>query len=208
MQGILECLRPKNTKQLRFFLGAVNQFNKFIPDLAKLCFLFRTLLKKDNYWNWGEEQENAFKAVNEVIKKATSLNHFKRNCPLRMICDASKSGLGAVLQQEENSVWKAITFASRFLTELGSKYSIIELALLAIVWSVGYFWSYAYGVPFKIISDHKALATVLKGQKANKTYSSRLTRWVDRLLPYHFEVMLRSNNRYRRLFIPKLFTTE
>ena len=44
-------------------------------------------------------------------------------------------------------------------------------------------------VPFKIKSDHKALATVLKGQKANKTYSSRFTRWVDWLLLFEFEVI-------------------
>ena len=28
---------------------------------------------------------------------------------------------------------------------------------------------------------------MLKGQKANKTYSSRLARWADRLLPFEFE---------------------
>ena len=44
-------------------------------------------------------------------------------------------------------------------------------------------------VPFKIKSDNKALATVLKGQKANKTYSSRFTRWVDWLLLFEFEVI-------------------
>ena len=60
---------------------------------------------------------------------------------------------------------------------------------MAIVWSIEYFRSYVYEVPFKIISDHKASATVLKGQKANKTYSSRLTWWLDRLLPYDFEVI-------------------
>ena len=61
--------------------------------------------------------------------------------------------------------------------------------MLAIVWAVEYLRSYVNGVPFKIISDHKALATVLKGQKANKTYSSRLTKWVDRLLPFEFELI-------------------
>ena len=39
------------------------------------------------------------------------------------------------------------------------------------------------GIQFEIISDHKALTAILKGNRANKTYSSRLTRWVDRLLP-------------------------
>ena len=39
-----------------------------------------------------------------------------------------------------------------------------------------------------MVTDHKALATILKGNKGNKTYSSRLTRWVDRLLPFNFEI--------------------
>ena len=64
----------------------------------------------------------------------------------------------------------------KFLTELEAKYSINELELLAIVWSVEYFRNYVYGVKFEIKSDLKALATVLKGHKRNKTYFSRLTR--------------------------------
>ena len=116
------------------------------------------------------------------------LNHFKRQCPLMIIWDVRKSGLGAALQREENNEWKPISFASRFLTEMESKYFINELGLLAIVWSVEYFRSYVYGDAFKIISDRNALATVLTGQKANKTYSSRLTRWVDQLLLFDIGV--------------------
>ena len=44
------------------------------------------------------------------------------------------------------------------------------------------------GTKFQIVSDHKAVTSVLKGNKNNKTYSSRLTRWVDRLLPFEFEI--------------------
>ena len=47
VQGIAEKLRPTNLKELRSFLGAVNQFNKFILDLATICFPFRSILKKD-----------------------------------------------------------------------------------------------------------------------------------------------------------------
>ena len=35
VQGQTEKLRPTNLKELRSFLGAVNQFNKFIPDLRQ-----------------------------------------------------------------------------------------------------------------------------------------------------------------------------
>ena len=44
-------------------------------------------------------------------------------------------------------------------------------------------------VKFQVISDHKALASVLRPNRGNKTFSSRLTRWVDRLLPFEFEVI-------------------
>ena len=40
-----------------------------------------------------------------------------------------------------------------------------------------------------IATDHKALVSALDENKSNKTYQSRLTRWVDRLLPSHFKVL-------------------
>ena len=56
---------------------------------------------------------------------------------MRIICDASKNGPGAVLQQKQsNNEWRPICFASRFLTDFETKYSINELELLAIVWAV------------------------------------------------------------------------
>ena len=189
-QGISERLRPTNLKQLRSFLGAVNQFNKFIPNLAAISFPFRSILKRDADWTWNSDHETAFKRINEEIKKVVELSHFKRNQEIRIICDASKQGLGAVLQQiQNNGEWKPICFASRFLTNFEAKYSINELELLAIVWAVEHFKNYVYGVQFKIISDHKALMTALKPNRGNKTFSSRLTRWVDRLLPFDFEVV-------------------
>ena len=189
-QGISERLRPTNLKQLRSFLGAVNQFNKFIPSLAAISFPFRSILKRDAKWTWNSDHETAFKRINEEIEKVVELSHFKRNQENRIICDASKQGLGAVLQQNQNNgEWKPICFASRFLTNFEAKYSINELELLAIVWAVEHFKNYVYGVKFKIISDHKALMTVLKPNRGNKTFSSRLTRWVDRLLPFEFEVV-------------------
>ena len=51
VQGISDKLRPTNLKELRSFLGAVNQFNRFVPDLATICFPFRSILKRDAEWN-------------------------------------------------------------------------------------------------------------------------------------------------------------
>ena len=80
------------------------------------------------------------------MKKVPELTHFKRNKPLRIICDSSKQGVGALLQQCEENKWKPISYASRFLSELESKYSVNEKELLAVVWSVEHFKNYVYGV--------------------------------------------------------------
>ena len=47
VQGITENLRPTNLKDLRSFLAAVNQFNKFVLELASICFPFRSILEKE-----------------------------------------------------------------------------------------------------------------------------------------------------------------
>ena len=46
-QGISDRLRPTNFKQLRSFLGAVNQLKNFVSNLASISCHFRTILKKD-----------------------------------------------------------------------------------------------------------------------------------------------------------------
>ena len=191
VQAITKTLTPKNLKELRSYLGAMNQLNRFIPNLAQLCHELRPLLKKDQPWNWGEKHDKAIQVINEKVKQVAEAGHFKRSSPIRIICDANKAGLGAVLQQlDENNEnnCRPIHFASRFLTPLEDKFSINELELPAIVWAIEHFKNYLYGTKFRISSDHKALTSVLKGNKNNKTYSSRLTRWVDRLLPFDFEI--------------------
>ena len=36
------------------------------------------------------------------------------------------------------------------------------------------------------MTDHRALLSILKSHRSNKSYNSRLTRWIDRLLPFDF----------------------
>ena len=81
-----------------------------------------------------------------------------------------------------------MSFATRFSTDFEAKYSINKLELLAVVWAIEHFKIYVYGVKFRIISDHKALASVLKPNRVNNTFSSGLTRLVDRLLSFEFEI--------------------
>ena len=84
--------------------------------------------------------------------------------------------------------WGQIAFASRYLNNQEKKYSTNELELLAVVWAVDRFKHYLLGKKFVIVTDHKALTSALEENRSNKTYQSRLTRWVDRLLPYQIKI--------------------
>ena len=136
-QGIGCRLRPTNLKQLRSYPGAVIQFNKLIPKLATISYPFRSILKKGAEWNWQKEHEEAFFKITQEISKIAELSHFKRVKEIRIICDASKQGIGAVLQQfQDNGEWRPICFASQFLSDFEcsteSKCSINELEILAM----------------------------------------------------------------------------
>ena len=69
-----------------------------------------------------------------------------------------------------------------------NKYSVNELELLAAVWAIENFKYYLYGRRFTLITDHQALVSALQCNKNNKIYQSRLTRWIDRLLPFDFDI--------------------
>ena len=68
------------------------------------------------------------------------------------------------------------------------KYSTNELELLGVVWATEHFRNYLYGIEFQIVTDHEALLSALSANHGSKTMHSRLTRWVNRLLPFNFKI--------------------
>ena len=96
--------------------------------------------------------------------------------------------MGCALEQQTPKGWHTVAFASRFLNSVEDRYSINELELLGVVWSVEHFKYYLYGKPFTVITDHRALLSIMRENRSNKSYNSRLTRWVDRLLPFDFSI--------------------
>ena len=178
---------PRNPKELKSFLGAVQYFAKFIKDLSKLTDRMRQLLKKNTEWEWTEERENDFRKVKETLAELPCLTHFSPKRENIITTDASKHGLGAILwQTQSDGNRKPIQYASRYLNDAEKRYSTNELELLAVVWGLEHFRFYIYGKPVKLFSDHSALEPLLRRNRANKIYSARLTRWLDRIA--HFDV--------------------
>ena len=62
------------------------------------------------------------------------------------------------------------------------------MELFGVVGSIEYFKNYLYGEEFSIITDHRALLSILKEHRSTKSHNSRFSRWVGPLLPYQFKI--------------------
>ena len=186
--AILALEAPKVLKKLRSFLGSVHYIGKFIPNLAQISHPLRPILKKSSRFLWTVEHENCFNEIKTRIANATANSHYNPQRETRVKCDASRSGLETTLEQLTVDGWKPIAFASRFLNSSEERYNVNELELLGVVWSIGYFKNDLYGKHITVITNHRALLSIMKENRLNKSYNSRLTRWVDRLLLFQFDI--------------------
>ena len=131
-----------------------------------------------------------FEEIKTAVAGIAQIQYYDPKKETWIKCDASHSGLGATLEQKtEDNEWVPIAFASSYLNVQEKKYSTNDFELLAVVWAVDRFEHYLLGKEFILATGHKALTSALGEYKSNKTYQSRLTRWVDRLLPYQFKVV-------------------
>ena len=174
-------------------MGSIHNLVKIIPNLGTLSAPLRPLLTKSTQktskkLGWEDKHTAAFINIKQAITIIVEQKHFDINCQTRVKWEASKEGLGACLEQKQNSTWQPMAYASRFLSKNQQRYSINELELLAVVWSLEHCKYYLFGSYFRLQMDHQALLSALKNNRVNKTYQIRLTRWVDRLLPFHFKV--------------------
>ena len=142
-------------------------------------------MKKSIRFVWGQEQKHAFYQLKKAITHPDVLAYFKNDCKIRIVTDASPVGLGAVLTQLQDGSWRVISYASRSLTNVESRYSQTEKEALAIVWACERFNLYVFGKEFELETDHRPLQYIYS--RKSKT-SARVERWVLRLQAYNFKV--------------------
>ncbi len=87
------------------------------------------------------------------------MRYYNLNEDVTLQCDASQSGLGAVLQQNGQPV----AYASRALTDTETRYAQIEKELLAIVFGCEHFEAYTYGRDIvHVETDHQPLEAIMR----------------------------------------------
>jgi hypothetical protein len=94
--------------------------------------------------------------------------------------DASRlNGIGFVLKQEIDGIWRPVQAGSRFLTETEGRYAMVELELLAICWAAKKCASFIDGLTltnFEIWTDHAPLIPILNKYTLPEIENKRLQR--------------------------------
>ena len=60
--------KPEDMAELRSFLGLATYLGDFMPNFADLLDPLQKLLRKGQNWEWGDEQNCAFKLLKESLE--------------------------------------------------------------------------------------------------------------------------------------------
>ncbi len=190
VRAIRDHPRPKTRRQLRAFLGLVGYYRKFVAGFHRWSSILtpHTSTATAGELGWTEPMLEAFhRLCNELC------NHVCLYVPcvddvFMLECDASSTGIGAVLSVVRDGEQLPVAFFSRQLHGAQARYSAQELEGLAVFEAVRHFAYFLYGRKFTVITDHKGLLNLRTGRQENR----RLYNWALKLSEYDFEMVYRA----------------
>ena len=152
--------------------------------------LLRGLLKS-KVFTWRKEHQEAFESLKDGLSSDTVLAYFDPAAEHEVHVDGCPLRISATLVQRGSSdnSWRVVQYASRALSDAERNYSQMELERLAADFACRKFHVFWYGLPFKIVTDHKPLEVILNNPR-HKT-SIPLQRMMVRMLDYVFKVKYR-----------------
>jgi hypothetical protein len=123
VQEVMDWKPPTSVHQICSFLGLVGYYHRFIPDFSKIAKPMTELLKKEAKFHWSDKCEEAFHTLRKLLTTAPILAQLDSAKPFDVYCDASGTGLGCVLMQNN----RIIAYASRALWNHEQNYPTHDL---------------------------------------------------------------------------------
>ena len=190
IDAIVKAPVPVNVQQLRSFLGLINYYGKFIPNLSTLLQPLNELLQTGSKWKWSTNREEAFREAKKQLVSAKVLTHYNPALPIKLAADASAYGVGAVISHKmPDGSERPIAFASRTLTSSEKNYAQLEKEALSLIFGVKKFHRYLYGRKFTLLTDHQPLTTIFDSRKGIPSLAAaRLQRWALLLSAYEYNI--------------------
>jgi hypothetical protein len=180
VQEVMNWKPPTIVRQIQSFLGLAGYYRRFIPDFSRVAKPITELLKKEAKFVWGQKCKDAFHALRQHLTTAPVLVQPNSSKPFDVYCDASGTGLGCVLMQDN----RVIAYASRALRPQEQNYPTHDLQLAAMVHALKRWRHYLMGTYFNIFTDHKSLKFIFTQADLNM----RQRRWLELIKDYDLEV--------------------
>lgn len=175
---------PRNGKDVSSFLGFTNFVREYIPMYADFAAPLDKL-RKSKRFEMNAKERFGFDGLKKAINSSPVLQMPVPGLPYQVACDASQSGMGAVLfQQEEGGEARYIAFASKRLDGAQRNYPATKRELLAVIFALNEFHEYLWGNHFILYTDHQALVALHTKKRLGYTMAN----WLDVVLRYTFEV--------------------
>jgi hypothetical protein len=180
VQEVMDWKPTKSVHQIRSFLGLAGYYRRFIPDFPRMAKPMTELLKKGVKFVWSEECDKAFHTLREHLTSAPVLTQPDMSKLFEVFCDASGTGLGCVLMQEN----RVVAYASRALRPHEKNYPTHDLELAAVMHALKLWQHYLMGNRCNIYTDHQSLKYIFTQSDPNM----RQRRWLELIKDYDLEV--------------------
>ena len=188
IQKVKDWKTPVNAKELLSFLGFASFYRRFVEKFSNIAKPLQDALKAaDKKGNilWTEDTENSFQELKTRLTTTPILAYADYNLPFILHVDASGSGLGAVLYQEQQGKRRVIAYASRGLNSAEKNYPAHKREFLALKWAiVDKFHDYLYMNKCQVFTDSNPLTYILTTAKLDATGH----RWLASLSSYDFSL--------------------
>ncbi|KAK3532671.1 hypothetical protein QTP86_027655 [Hemibagrus guttatus] len=176
---------PTTVKELQRVLGFANFYRRFIQNYSSIAHPLISLLRnKPKSLAWSPAAEKAFNLLKKAFTIAPLLVHPDPNKPFIVEVDASTTGVGAVLSQQQ-----------------GNSSRLHPCALFS-QWR---YWLEEAKHPFTVLTDHKNLEYL----RAAKRLNPRQARWALFFTRFNFTISYRPGSKntkadaLSRMFAPE-----
>ncbi len=187
---------PTTIKELQRFLGFSNFYRRFIANYSTITSPLTDLLKgKAKSLSWNPFATEAINTLKKAFTSAPHLVHPNPELPFVVEVDASTTGVGAVLSQQQGTPPKLhpCAFFSRKLSPAERNYDIGNRELLAIKLALEEWrhWLEGSAQAFLVLTDHKNLQYLRDAERLNP----RQARWALFFTRFQFKISYRPGPR-------------
>ena len=190
-QRVRDWPTPVNVSEVRGFLGLCGTVRIWIKNYSQISRPLVILTRKEQEFEWGDSQEQAFQKLKSLVSSAPALRPIDYQCgrPIILAVDSSIHGIGFVLlQTDEEGRRVPARYGSLPLSKVEAGYAQSKLELYGLYRALRKFRIYLVGAPRLIVEVD---ASSIKGMINNPDShpSQPVNRWIRNILLFDFELV-------------------